>query len=483
MASVDGLITGMSTTDTINQLMKLEAAPQTALKSKITTANKVVNAYQSVNTKLAAIATAARDLGNPDAWGAMKATSSSDAAAVTAGTGATGGELSFRVRQLAATHTVTYTGTTVASPSDAVLSDSTFTIAVPDGDGTKLVDLTPASPSLKDVVAAINGSTEAPYTAAAVRIGDGQYTLQLTAKESGKTAGIAMENLGGPLGLTLTDPAVTVPGDDAILTVGSAGSGYQITSKTNTFADVLSGVTVTATRAQAETDVPVTIKLSTDAEGITAKVQTLVDNVNAALSEIATQSKPKAGAAPAGPLAGDSAMRSLAQELLSAVSSGVDGLGTFGTASLSDIGIGVGRDGKLTFNKDDFTKAFRADPAQTAEYLTKFDHTPGGNAGTFEPGFDRAQGMARKLSAIALIATEGVVDPTNPTRPKQGTLQGLIQQRNDAIRGLNDQVAAWDVRLESRKTALQRQFANLEVALGKMQQQSSWLAGQLAGLA
>jgi flagellar hook-associated protein 2 len=81
------------------------------------------------------------------------------------------------------------------------------------------------------------------------------------------------------------------------------------------------------------------------------------------------------------------------------------------------------------------------------------------------------------------MASEGVVDPTNPTKAKQGVLQSLIQQRNDAIKGLNDQVSAWDVRLESRKTALQRQFSNLEVALGKMQQQSSWLAGQLAGLA
>ena len=43
-------------------------------------------------------------------------------------------------------------------------------------------------------------------------------------------------------------------------------------------------------------------------------------------------------------------------------------------------------------------------------------------------------------------------------------------------------MAPWDVRLDLRKTALQRQFSGLEVALGKMQQQSSWLAGQLAGL-
>ena len=36
--------------------------------------------------------------------------------------------------------------------------------------------------------------------------------------------------------------------------------------------------------------------------------------------------------------------------------------------------------------------------------------------------------MARKLEAIALIATEGVADPMDPAKPKQGTLQALIQR-------------------------------------------------------
>jgi flagellar hook-associated protein 2 len=62
-------------------------------------------------------------------------------------------------------------------------------------------------------------------------------------------------------------------------------------------------------------------------------------------------------------------------------------------------------------------------------------------------------------------------------------LQALIKRNTDTVTGLNDQVSAWDVRLELRKSSLQKKFAGLEVALGKMQQQSSWLAGQLAGLA
>jgi flagellar hook-associated protein 2 len=486
MASVDGLISGLGTTDMINQLMKIEAYSQTALKNKVATANKVVSAYQSVNTRMSSVASAAKALGDPNTWGAMKATSSSDAAAVTASPGSPAGSLSFRVNELAATHTVTYRGSTVASPNDAILTENKFSITVPDTgttpSTTKSVELTTNGTSLNDVVAAINGSAEAVYTAAAVRIGDGKYTLQLTAKESGQTAAGAMEGMTGPTGLSLTDRAVTVQGADAVLTVGSGDGAYEITSKTNTFADVLSGVTVTATRVQSASDAPVTIKLAADVDGLAAKVQALVDNANVALSEIASQSKAKNGEVAAGVLAGDSAMRKLTQDILSAVAAGVPGLGANdGTASLNDVGIGVDRSGKLTFEKQKFVDAYQADPVNTQKYFDDYTHKAGA-ADKFDPGFDTANGIARRLEALSLVASEGVVNPAEPSKAKQGTLQALIQRQNDTIRGLNDQVSAWDTRLELRRTTLERQFSSLEVALGKMQQQSSWLAGQLGSL-
>jgi flagellar hook-associated protein 2 len=484
MASIDGLITGMSTTDTINQLMKLEGAPQTALKNKITTANKVVSAYQSVNSRLSSIASAAKALGIPDTWGAMKATSSSDAAAVSAKAGATAGSMSFRVKELAATHTVTYRTGAVASPSANVLSgdDNKFTILIPDGAGTKPLELTANDKSLKEVAAAINGATEAPYTAAVVQIGAGTYTLQLTAKESGAAAAATMAMVGGPGELTLTGAAVTTQGADARLTVGSGPGAYDVTSKSNTFTDVLAGVTVTAAKVQTDTDVPVTIKLAADVDGIAAKVQALVDNANVALGEIASQSKIKSGEVGAGPLVGDSQMRKLTQDIIGAVTNGFK-VSDSSTLSFHDVGISVDRSGKLTFDKTKFTTALAEDPAKTRSYFDTYTEKAGGTDKKFDPGFDTAKGLARTLEAVALIATEGVADPTDTSKPKQGTLQALIQQRNNAIRGLNDQVAAWDIRLESRRSNLQRQFSSLEVSLGKMQQQSSWLAGQLAGLA
>ena len=479
MTSIDGLITGMNTTDTIAQLMKLEAAPQTALKNKITTANKVVSAYQSVNTRLSSIVAAAKALGDADTWNSTKATASSDALVVSAQAGASVGSFSFHVDQLAATHTVTYSSGSVASPTAAVVSGNNFKMKLTDGSTKTISTNQAAEKSLQSVVAAINNEPKAYYTAAAVQIGSGQYTLQLTAKGSGSAA--AFTSAQTPTSLNLGTPATMTQGQDAKLTVGSGGSAYTINSATNTFADVVAGVTVTATRAQTGTEPAVTVDVKSDPDSITAKVQALIDNANAALSEIAAQSKIKSGDVAAGPLVGDSALRKLSQDILSAVSTGVAGLGTSGNGTLSNVGVRVDRTGMLTFNKDEFLNSYRTYPAKTQQYFSSFDDNVGD--GKFAAGADVAKGLARKLEAIGLIATEGVVDPTNPTRAKQGTLQTLIQQRNNAIKGLNDQVSAWDVRLESRKAALERQFSNLEVALGKMKQQSSWLAGQLATLA
>ncbi|GID96839.1 hypothetical protein Adi01nite_62510 [Amorphoplanes digitatis] len=510
--TVDGLVSGLSTTDTINQLMQAEALPQTALKNKVTTQNKVVSAYQYVNTKMAALASAAKALGDPASWGAMKATSSSDAAVVTAGVGASAGSVSFRVESVAATHTMTFTGQTVASPTDAVgspvLSGSTFDITLKDG-STKT--LTPADQSLQAMVAAINGVSDSMYKASAVQIGSGQYTLQLTAKTSGTAAAFDATKL--PTGLNLGTASTTVQGSDAMLRIGEDavdangdplldGNGdpvsqsYTISSATNTFANVLPGLTITATRKQSATDAPVTVSTTADADAVAAKVQSLVESLNSALTEINMQTKIKTATTAAGALAGDSTMRALRQDLLSSVSGGVTGVDPLNpgvTNSFADIGVTLSRDGVITFNKETFLAKLAADPEKTQRYFDSYTETdskdpvnnPGGlgTEGKYQADFDVARGLGRKLENLSLLATEGVIRPGDPaSKAKQGTLQALIQRRNDSISDLNDQVSNWDDRLALRRTGLERQFATLETALSKMKQQSSWLAGQLASL-
>ena len=61
-ASVSGLASGLDTATIIDQLMQLEAASQTRLKSRVTTEQSTLKVLQNLNTKFAALATQATDL-------------------------------------------------------------------------------------------------------------------------------------------------------------------------------------------------------------------------------------------------------------------------------------------------------------------------------------------------------------------------------------------------------------------------------------
>src|SRR3954468_6287125 len=83
-SSVDGLVSGLSTSSMITSLMQVEAAPQTRLKSKVSTAQTAVASYQAVNSRLTALKTAADNLGQLSTWRAVKPTSSSSTVTATA---------------------------------------------------------------------------------------------------------------------------------------------------------------------------------------------------------------------------------------------------------------------------------------------------------------------------------------------------------------------------------------------------------------
>src|SRR3546814_9263826 len=61
--------------------------------------------------------------------------------------------------------------------------------------------------------------------------------------------------------------------------------GYSIVNSSNTFADVLPGVSINA--LQADESKPITLKVTPDSAGQTAQVKAMVDAVNNALSHIA----------------------------------------------------------------------------------------------------------------------------------------------------------------------------------------------------
>ncbi len=186
--SVSGLVSGMDTNSLVTQLMQVEAVGQTRLKSKVSTEEKAVTAYQSVNTKLAAIETAADELGKLATWRSAKATSSSSTVTATTASANTTqtGTVTFDVISLAKAQVST---TRAVSTGDAT-SHSSLTITK--GDGTQSsVDIS-ADRSLAGIASAINGAGLG-IKATVVALEGGESVLQLSSTKAGVANGFTID--------------------------------------------------------------------------------------------------------------------------------------------------------------------------------------------------------------------------------------------------------------------------------------------------
>ncbi|SDS43180.1 flagellar hook-associated protein 2 [Nocardioides scoriae] len=433
-ASIGGLASGLDTATIIDQFMSIEAVPQTKLKTSLSTQQRDLKTLQDLNARIASLATTAKALTTDKAWQPLTATSSSTALVATAATGSASGSYEVTVNRLASTHRLTF-GTSVASTASVVTGPVTLTR------GGESQTITPDDDTLAGLVSALNrGGTGVRATT--VKLDDGTQRLMVTSVEPGAGASFTLSGVDG-LGT-----ASVRAGADAEIQIGQD----TVHSKTNTFSGVVPGLTLTATAAAVGQTVQV--EVATDTSSMQNKVKALVDQVNAALSTIDSLTNYDAGTKTSGPLAGDSAVRSLRNALLDSIYP-ADG------SSLASIGLQTDRSGKLVLDSDAFGKAYAADPAKITAAFT---------AGTTA---SPADGFAERLRKAAAGASDSYT----------GTLTSAITGRGTAITRTQGDISAWDTRLEMRRTTLTRQFTAMETALNQMNSQSQWLAGQISSLA
>ena len=447
---IDGLVSGLDTTALITQLMQVEAMPQTLLKSKVTSTQSFITALQGLNTRVASLADVAKAAAKPASWDAVTATSSGTTVTATTAAGAQASSLSFTVDKLASAQTSVGslsfplpTSVTLATGSSATTAKAT------------VIDLTDVT-DLSGLAAKLN-SADAGITATVVKISATESRLQLTAKNTGEAAafdlyvGVVTEaeiQAGAALA-----PVPLLGRDGAIVAAGNAQItlwGKQpVTSATNTFSDVLGGVSISVSALE---PTPVTVTVARDNTALKTLASDLVGAVGVVLSEIKSRTATTTSTAgdggtviTAGVLGGDSATRSLNQAIVSAVSYPIDGV------SPSEVGIVIGRDGTFTFDEAKFTAAMAADPAKVQRIIS---------------------GVAERVAEVATGASDKI----------DGSLTLKITNQESFSKNLSSQVEDWDRRLAVRKEGLQKTYSALEVTLSGLNAQSSWLAGQLAGL-
>ncbi|SHF76662.1 flagellar filament capping protein FliD [Geodermatophilus nigrescens] len=431
-----GLVSGLDVGGLVDSLIAVEANTQTLLKRKLTATQDDAKAYRAVNTKFDALRTAAEALGKAATFSAATATSSSTSVVATASAGATAGSTTFTVDRLAARHTVATTG--AWNPT----TDVTLTVEDADQDTAAVSVTIPAGTTLADAVKKINATAGTGVTASIVNSEAGQR-LQLTSTASGQDGRFTVSGLS---------TGVVNEGADAKVTIGGTGSlDFSATSATNTFADLVPGVTLTVSKVSTEA---VTVDVASDPKAVTAAVQKLVTAANDVLSSIKTHTSTATGSTAA--LKGDSTLRGLATKVLESVGRAI-GAGT----SASEVGIELDRYGALTFDAVAFEKSLAADPARTQAIV----HGTG-------TGATAVPGVAQRLLAVVKEAGDSVT----------GSLVVKAKSSDEAAAQLQDRIDDWDLRLELRRTTLQKQFTAMETALSSLQNQAGWLSSQLKSL-
>ncbi|MFD1505470.1 flagellar filament capping protein FliD [Georgenia yuyongxinii] len=480
--AIDGLASGLNTTELINGLMQIEAAPQVLLKRKSTETTNLISALQALNTKVASLGTNAAKAAKAPSWDIHKVASSSSAATATVAGGAAAGTLEFAVDRLSAGQVSMVNldleagGTDLGTPPtlSVLRNGKIYTI--------------PASGDLDVIAAAINKAKDLGLSAVKVRVSNGvaggepEYRLQLSgisgeansfnlyagdAEGRGYVTvdsnGVATETAIDPgidrvahgIGsIASDDPAkpLVVATDAQITLWPSAGATnpLQLTSATNTFAGVMAGVDVTV---KAQTDAaPVVLTVLPDGDAIRKLVSDVIGSVGVVLSDIASRAAATTTTATdgrpvvsGGLFSGDSAVRFLADNVRSAVTLPVDG------RSPSALGINIDRSGAISFDQAAFDAAMAED----------------------------AEGTQAMAMAIALRVADVAKTASDPI---DGTVTKKIESQQSMVRNLGEQIANWDRRLEQRRAGLERTYAALEVTLSGMQAQMSWLTSQLATL-
>jgi flagellar capping protein FliD len=470
MSLSTGLISGMDTGSLVTQLIQAEGGPKTALEARVRATRDAASAYRTVNTTFLAVSAAAEAALKADAWTPTKASSSATSVAVSATPGAASNSLTFTVKQLASPHAVMNRNTTVGAWTSPTSLYGASQITVSDENGNALPDKITigGTGTLADAAAAINASKH-KLSASVVQVSAGEARLLITSQETGLVSKFSLSGAG-----TFDSSTDAV---DAKIEIGTVGTPVSVSSSTNTFTSVLNGATFTVSKK----DETATLTIASDPDAVAAKVQTLVDAVNAAVKYARDYTSNAPGSTAT--LKGDYAVSSLVGRLMDAVSFPVEGAVLVNPPGVSgavprdglpaSMGFTVAKDGKsIEFNKGKFLTALKADPALAQRIVGGTAAGVGRDELPQTADDVKTSGIAGRLLAVAKSASNS----TN------GSLVALAKGQDDLIKGYQDRIAAWDLRLAKRKEMLTRQFTAMETALSGLRNQSTWLAGQINSL-
>lgn len=471
--SSPGLGSGLNVTSIVDQLVAVERRPIDLLTTQKTALQSKLSAFGLLKSYTTNVEDAVARLADPTLW-QKTSTGSTDPSSVTATSTAAAkdGSYSVQVGQLAQAQSL---ASGAYASNSAAVGTGTLKIELGTwGAGPAFADKVPASSvdivigagdnTLEGVRAKINAAN-AGVSASIIKDGSGsrlvirslatgaENAMRITA--TGAAALPVLPSDPPSLASLVYNPAVpasskltqAVEAKDAQATI----NGLAVTSKSNTFADVLEGVTLTVSKV---TSTAAQVSVGIDKDSMKKAVADFVKAYNDISKYLAQQTKYDPDTKTAGDLQGDRATLSLQSQLRNGLMQSSGASTVF--RSMSDMGIELQRDGTLTVNDSKLGTAL-SNPTEVSKAFT--------NAATNGPGYT---GLAVRLKSLTDSMT---------------LTDGLVTTRSDGLRTsikrVDDQVAKYEERIAAKRESLLRQYSALDTKLSSLTSLNSYISQQI----
>ncbi|MBP9804057.1 MAG: flagellar filament capping protein FliD [Candidatus Accumulibacter sp.] len=465
--SSPGLGSNLDVNSIVSQLMALEQRPLTALTRKEAGFQAKISALGSLQGAISALQTAAASLVPATGSTATQKfsvfrTAVADPTLASASTASTAvaGTYQLEISQLARQHSI-------ASASGGASPFSGAGGTLPLG-GTLTISLDSAagvSPHQTTDVAIADGATPEAIrdainnagagVSALVINGSAGKQLVLTSDTAGSNQFVKLSGIGG---LSYDPNAVPDPFTDRFLQTQAAQgasfklNGIAVSAETNTVTTAIDGLTLNLLKGPEApaNSVSTSFTISKDNSSLSAGVNALVKAFNDFHTTASSLGSYDATSKKAGALNGDSTLRTAQNNFRAALGNLPSELSGATLQHLSDIGITLQKDGRLSVDSDRLTKAIGEDFGGVARLVA-------------------AYGGAFKAAADGLVGTSGLIAARS---------EGL----NASIKSIGQQSDALASRLTQIEARYRKQFTSLDTVISGLTTTSNFLSQQLANL-
>ena len=457
--SSPGIGSGLDVKSIVSQLVEIEKQPLSKLTVEAASVQARISIYGEIKSLVSALGSAAGTLNSLTTWDAVSVRSSRpESVTATASGGTAANSFSVRVDNLARAQSYASASIAVGGALGAgtlTIQPGSFDTSAPEpfpfsSAGAPIDIPVDNTDTVADVARKIN-DLDGAIQATILNDGSGERLL-LRSRDTGVASGFQVSvvdndsNDADASGLSRlisngvnNNALITQYAEDAQITVNNS---IAVTSTSNTFANVVSGVTlkITDTSPTGPTSVS-EIRVSANQEAITNSIEQFVAAFNALNTYLADATKFDPGTKEAGALQGDSFAIGIQRSLRGILQSATEG-SVF--SRLSEVGITAQLGGNLEIDNTKLTAALN----QPVELRNLF---------RIDNQNERSNGVGLKIKRFA----DGLLDADGLFRVREDSLKRSLEVNSAEQNRVSDKAARVEAALNRRYSALDAQLAGL----------------------